>query len=516
MQLQLNKLLLLAVCLLLPTPAFGQFTGLTSRVHQGANAVVGIDATALLASELAQQQGWSKKLESAYVDRAIFLPPEAEKVLIASQIIPNEGFQQAWELALMTMSKPLVMNDVARAEGGYVDEINGKEVVWTPSNAYVVALDPQTVGVMNPAHRQTVSSWIDEAAQNKGDRLSEYLQLALAKITPETQIVLAADLKDVVSPHVAEQRWTDSETIEKTTLEVADVVAMITSLRGATIELSIGTNIQAKSRIDFDKPITLSDANAKRLIIEAMERLGSEIGQIADHKFTVAGKSIFIEGELSNNALRRLLSVVEVPTTKFSELDEASVDSDQAPSAGDMAENSRTYFKSVSSLLDDLRGDRKKQDTRGGMDAVWMERYARKIDRLPILYVDEDLLEFGSQTAETLRYMAGTRKDAGLTAGVRKSSLRPEDNNDTNAYAGYSYGYAGAGYGYRTGYAYGTGVANTPVQPDRGRSTQRDRTQIERQEQNRATSVREEGWRLIENATADTRKEMTQRYSLEF
>ncbi|MEZ6146037.1 MAG: hypothetical protein R3B91_11595 [Planctomycetaceae bacterium] len=55
MQLRLNNPLILAVCLLLPTPVFGQFTELTGRVHKGANTVVGIDATALKATELAQK-----------------------------------------------------------------------------------------------------------------------------------------------------------------------------------------------------------------------------------------------------------------------------------------------------------------------------------------------------------------------------------------------------------------------------------------------------------------------------
>ncbi|MCA9110973.1 MAG: hypothetical protein KDA52_13565 [Planctomycetaceae bacterium] len=515
MQLRLNNPLILAVCLLLPTPVFGQFTELTGRVHKGANTVVGIDATALKATELAQKNGWTKKLEAAYVDRAIFLPPEAEKLLITSQIAPGNDFQEAWELALMKLSEPVKMTDVARAEGGYVDQINGKEIVWTPSNAYVVALEPQMVGVIYPAQRQAVANWIDEAAKNSANGLSEYLELALAKITAQTPIVMAVDLRNMVDPHLAEQRWAASETIEKTTLKVEDVVAMLTSLRGATLELTIDSSVHAKSRIDFEKPITLSDANAKRLVLEALQRLGSQIDDFADHKYSVVGKSIFIEGEISKGGLRRLLSVVEVPTTKFSELEEESVNSDKAPSAGDMAENSQTYFKSVTTLLDDLRGDRKKQDTRGGYDAVWLERYARKIDRLPILYVDEDLLDYGAKTAETLRYMAGKRKDAGLTAGVRKSSLPTAGGWENGTYSNYAYGYRGAGYGYRAGYAYGTGTVGVP-QPDRGGETQRAMTQIERQEQNRATSVREEGWRLIDNATAEIRREMTQRYSVEF
>lgn len=501
MQLRFDIPFMLALCFVFSTPAFGQFTTLTGRVHKGSNAVVGINAAALKETELAQKQGWSKKLEAAYVDRATFLPPEAEMLMIASQLVPSENFQQNWELALMTLSEPLSMKDVARAEGGYVDEINGKEAVWTPSDAYVVSLDPKIVGIVHPANRQAISSWIEEAEQNNGDGMSEYLQLALAKVTAETQIVMAIDLKDAVSPHLIEQRWSDSETIEKTTLEVEDVVSLIESIQGATIELSIGSSVQAKSRVDFQKPVVLSDANAKRLILETLERLGSQIDDFADHKYSVLGKSIIVEGDLSKGGLRRLLSVLEIPTTKFSELEDESTDSDKTPSAGDMAENSQVYFKSVTSLLDDIHGTR----DRKSYEPVWQERYARKIDRLPILYVDEDLLDYGSKTAQTLRYMAGVKRDSRVQTATRQSSVR-----STGGYSRYSYDYNGAGYGYRNN------NDNLAAQTGGLRSAQQRRSQIATQERGRANLNTDEGWRLIDNATADIRKVMTQRYGVEF
>jgi hypothetical protein len=159
---------------------------LASKVQEGSNAIVAIDAAALQTTSLAKERGWSKKLEARFADRAVFLPPEADKLLIASSLAPNQDFEKAWAVAVMTLNEPLSMKTVARAEGGYVDDINGKEAVWSPSDAYLVGLDDQTLAIVSPSRRQAISRWLDEVAKNRSDNLSPYLQTALSKVTPDT------------------------------------------------------------------------------------------------------------------------------------------------------------------------------------------------------------------------------------------------------------------------------------------------------------------------------------------
>ncbi|MBX3437468.1 MAG: hypothetical protein KF861_08265 [Planctomycetaceae bacterium] len=500
MPLRTTFFLIAAFCLATPSAARAQFAELSNKIPSGANTIVAMDVAALQKTPLAQQQGWTRKLEAQFVDRAVFLPPEADKLLIAGQIIHPEDLQQAWETAIITMTEPLSMRSIARAEGGYVDDINGKDAVWSPSGAYVVGLNERTLGIISPANRQSVGKWLDDVASNPGDTLTPYLQSALNKVAGETQIVLAIDLKNALSPHRVEDRLKGSETLQKSSLKLEDIVALVMSIQGTTVEVSIGSEARSKARVDFGKPVAMSDVIAKRLVLEALEQIGLEVNDLQEHKFSTVGNSVIAEGPLSATSLRRLLSVVEIPTTNFSQLAEETAE-DHSPSAGDMAKNSQVYFKSVVSLLDDLRSDREKQDTRGGMDAVWMERYARKIDRLPILFVDEQLLDFGSNCAETLRVMATTRRGAGLTAGSMKSALRTTTGG---AYGGgyydYSYGYGGAGY----------------VSGSSATSNAKDRNQIQTQVQNQATAKRTEGWRLIEDATADIRRQMTQKYSVAF
>ena len=65
--------------------------------------------------------------------------------------------------------------------------------------------------------------------------------------------------------------------------------------------------------------------------------------------FSVADKSIVLEGELPMDSLRRLLSLMEPPSTKFSSLKDANV---EEASGDDMAKNSLAYFQSTQSLAE--------------------------------------------------------------------------------------------------------------------------------------------------------------------
>ena len=84
------------------------------------------------------------------------------------------------------------------------------------------------------------------------------------------------------------------------------------------------------------------------------------------------------------------------------------------------------------------------------------------------------------------------KRQAGIRGGVRKSAV----------YGAYQYQYAGTG---RLGYnAYS------------GRKTESTRRQITTEENAKATKVRFESWKEIEDSTADIRRKMTQKYRLEF
>ncbi len=473
----------------------GDFDPLLTKVPASANTLVLIDVEQTLASELAQQEGWGKKLELAYVNRPIFLPPEASQLVMAAALQPSADFGRLWELGVMQMNEPLSMRSIARSEGGYVDSIGGVDVTWTPSDAYFVALGPSELGVLFPAERQFVSRWVDFAKKSQEIQITEYLKQATRLTNEQIQILLAIDLTDVVQPHEAQQKIEDSPVFQKAKLKPEEVVSILASLRGATLRVAIGKKAQAQLRIDFGSDIAILEPIAKELVLSVLGDLGANVSDLESWKVTLKPQAIHMEGPLSQDGLRRIFSVVELPTTKFSTLKDTD---GEGQSPGETPESmireaSLTYYRSIDVLLKDLRRDLRGQKA----SAAIMERYARKIDRMPILSVDPELLDYGSKVANTLRTMALTKRQGGVQYGVNTAGM------------------GGGGYAnYATGYGYlGNEVGDLY---SGARASAADRASMKAEALADANYARVEGFKGIEDATAEIRRKMTEKYQVEF
>jgi hypothetical protein len=467
----------------LPAFAQGRNADLLKSLPRGANALVVIDAANLLNTDAAEAGGWKQKRAMAYGQRPLMIPPEATRVVIGAQLDPNAGLTPTWELAVVDLSEKFPMTAIARAEGGYIDTVNGAEAAWTPTGAYFVELGEQTLGILRPTNRQFVSRWVEFSQKNQNVELSDYLQAASDLAGPSTQIVLAVDLADIPQPHKLHESLTESQTLGGDEARVNQFTPIVGSIRGMTVSLSVASKISGKIQIDFDQAVKPLGMFAKPLVLEALDRFDCHLGELDKWSFSLQDKSIVLTGELTDEGLRRIGSLLEVPSTKFSDLKDVKPVEAGTP---DYVKTSQAYFKSVSSLIDGLRKTLK--DERDN-HAVWMERYGRKVDALPILNVDEDLLGWGAQVAETFRAMSLAEKSANVSAGVRKSAV----------YTGYSYSGYGDGYGY---YSYTNGGLA--------------KSQIDRQEKSVATKMRFESAKELDDATADIRRAMTQKYGVEF
>ena len=107
--------------------------------------------------------------------------------------------------------------------------------------------------------------------------------------------------------------------------------------------------------------------------------------------------------------------------------------------------------------------------------------------------MDDELLDYGQKLTETLRVMSGSRKMTNLQGGVASRS-------DMSA----------GGISYDSGYGYGNYSYSTPKSREIAAGNDRANAAAS------GTSVKLQGWNLIDNATTEIRREMTKRYSLEF
>lgn len=476
----LKRILLISVCLLATTPLRAA-DELTQRIPAGANALMVIDVTALESSPMAQAQGWAKKHEAAFVDRPMMLPPEATRIVIASQLNFTGEMNVEWQVATMNLIEPLSMRSIARAEGGYLDKIGAADCVWVPSDAYFVSLEAKQLGVVYPANRQLVSRWTQN---NAGAMSSGYLLVASKQVDRTDQIMMAVDLKDVPQPHRLKERLQASPALKTLSAKLEAIEKLILGVQGLTLKIAVGQSAKGTLRVDFSDSPSVLGTQGKTLLLEALDNFGAKLPDLEKWTAKTEAKSIVLEGPLSTDALRRVFSLLELPSTKFSTLKNELPDTPTVATSDAKAVASKAYYKGVSVLIEDLR--KTLGDTRDN-HAVWMERYGRKVDAMPVLNVDEELLAWGARVGETFRVMALAERSGGIKAGVRKSSI----------YGNYQYGYDSYGY---------TNL----------RSNQSVKGQIDTEEKAQAKAVRFNNWKEIEDATAAIRKEMTKRYQVEF
>ena len=465
-----------------PPASAQQYEDLLQRIPGDANAIVLIDVTGVHNSPLAIQENWKETHERAYMDRPLILPPEAKRMVLAAKLNPQEDFASAWELGVMDLSESLSLKSIARAEGGYVDQLGSLPAAWVPSDAYFVELGPTTLGVMHPADRQTVSRWADTASRSSSVALSPYLKQAASAATPGTQIVMALDLRDAIQPHRLRDRLGENqpEALKGKNVDVAQLTEAVRSLYGITISVKVEDKFKGRLRVDFGQNISFMGPFAKPLLLEVLSEFGAKIEQLQSWKATVEPYAITMEGELSRDAMRRIFSLLELPSSKFSTVDQAAQDA-TGPEA--VAKASKQYFGSVQVLVEDLH---RTLDEGAANSTVWMDKYAKKIDRLPILHVDEELLAYGADVATRFRDMSVAKKSANVRGGVRKA----------NTYGDYYYGYNDT--------AYSTG------------GLQHEFNRIRTEERAQATGVRINLWKAIEDDTATIRRSMTKKYMVEF
>lgn len=471
---------------------------LLAKIPADANALMVIDTEALAKTPRARDESWAARRNIENPSRAIAIPPDAKKVLMASRLSTATDLSPAWEIGLVSSKSTFAINAIAKSESGYVDWIGASQVVWSPSDAYFAAVDRDLLGIVYPSDRQFTARWLESNESAKTPVVSRYLQSAAAKLKPTTQIVMALDLKNAVQPHRVQAALMNFDAVKKNVSLAKSWGELMGTLEGVTLEISVAKDINCEFTVDFGNDPSILAPHHKMLVLAALQKYGATIPDVENWDFDVNNRSIVAKGQLSTSGLRRIGSLIELPSNKFDDYQTAESPGSTPPQEVDSAElilkSSQAYFKSVTTLIDDLQETL--GDTRDN-HALWFERYARKIDGLPILNVDEELLAYGAMVGETFRQIALAKRGAGVKAGVRKSAI----------YSNYYYPTTGGNISQGTDY-YGNNTV--------GRKSSSMRNQINRQEQAQATKVRFESWNEIENATADMRRRMTKKYNVEF
>jgi hypothetical protein len=236
---------------------------------------------------------------------------------------------------------------------------------WTPTDAYVLQFDPTLMAMAHPANRQAISRWIKFAQSNKEVVISDYLNAAMGRMTDSSQFVLALDLADIPQRHRIEERLTESKTVGGNESKIKQLVDLIAGLQGITVTVSVTDTINAELRVDFRDDVKPLGNLAKPLIIEALNNFDVHLSDLVNFDATLNAKSVVLSGPLSMDGLRRVGSLLEMSSTKFSDLKD--VNPAEAGSS-DVVNASLAYYKSI------------KADRRSAENARRHARQSRRVD----------------------------------------------------------------------------------------------------------------------------------------
>ncbi len=512
----MNRLLLVSLLVVTPlVPAIAQapFSGMKYRVPRDANTLVLINAEKMFGSAVADAERWNEKRKAAYDAGLLALPPDGTEVLIAGRIDTEFG-DSVWELGMLKLRGERNITSVAARYGGTMDEIVGRGAARLPNDHYVIQIKEDLMASYIPANRQDVSRWLRSTDVGSAQDLPPYLEKAFgyaAKVG--TPIVMAIDLSGAISQAEVNSRLEEIDFVKNSGADIGQLSKLLAGIQGVTLGVTTLDRAAGAIRVDFaESPQALSKIG-KDLLIRVLQRQGAMVDDFYDWKPAIQGNTFMLQGALTPDGTRRLLSVLELPKSLSDAMHDAtSPGVDQEGKATLLA--SQQYFKSITTLLDDLRGKPKRDGVKTfGQAAMWYEKYARKIDRFPIMNVDEELLDFGATIAASLRNAEMAMKGVGMRTANRTMSNNPSSG-------GY---YSGSLGGYRAGLGYNGGLYGSPgyavgLGPGRASLIEKGRTDaiIRTQERSAGAASVQEIWRQIDEATAAMRRNLTAKYSANF
>jgi hypothetical protein len=267
--------------------------------------------------------------------------------------------------------------------------------------------------MMVPANRQDLASWLAGVNARKEPTVSRYLQEAMAEAFGKAQFVAAYDMTNLLSVPQVRARLRASASLSGKKADFDQLAQIMAGLRGVTFSVAAGDKLEGKLRVDFSDLTDPLKSYARDLILETLESQGVSLPEFRDWRTQVYGKSVHFEGRLSTDAMRLVSSFIAIPSGT---LPTGKQLSENVPAAGPRAGTdsksqglaaTKKYFGEVNALVNDLRD--KSKSTQGYSLKFWTDRYALQIDRLPVLGVDDEVLEFGMYVSQTLRNIRNTK-----------------------------------------------------------------------------------------------------------
>ncbi len=448
-----------------------------------------------------------------YKSGLIMVPPQASMFVVASQM-DLELMEPHWHASVMNLSYEPSMIEITQRYGGNVDEIDGQEAAVLPNDTYVVKFGKFIAGSMSPADRQKATRWVEHAFSSSNTKpLGEYLTEAEGySVQKKTPIILAIDLQHVLSPKLIRSRLGSAESLKGKEVDLDQLANVLASIRGATLGVNVTDHFFGGLKVDFTEDVSIMKDFAKPLLLEVLAKHGAMIQEFNDWDVAVGGKEILLRGSFTASGIQRVCSILDTPADLRAS--EPSQGPDGKPSKDLVAQTTLQYYKMLAQFLGDLRNQEQTAQTETpGLVAMWYKQYANKIDALPVLHVDPELVQFGAQVSGALRQAQGAMQGAGVQEASGIANMQGAQVYDYQEASGTGvavgpYGGAAAVSGYAYRYAYNPWASLR----DDGQQV----AQIQMNARIKGYSSANKTMDAIEVSMGNVRKKLTEKYQIEF
>lgn len=387
------------VCVSLPNVAFAQEASLSSLLASSpnrANCFFYMDAP-------------SVKAHVGGSPVAADIPAGLRDVRLVGEI-DQKSFGMLWQVGTVGTKQAADAARLARMLSGYVETIGTRSVVWTPSQTYLVPLSNNQLGLVRPADRKLASRWL---RSEKAGSTSSYLSERATQSTNFLSLFLAVDLEDSWSPVTLEQRIATFESMKSA--DTVSAAKILSTIQGFRIMVSKRNLDDCIISLDFGtNPSSLMPV-VKDFFVEVLNRNQSSIPEASSWNATLEQNTISLRGTISPVTIDDLLGLFAF----HSQATESVVSDDsQSPTQStesDIASVSKVYFDKVSGVIKRVR-DYSASNT--GDRAQLNGRMANRIDAIPTLNADPDLVAYGAAVAKGLRGNMVALQTANISYGT--------------------------------------------------------------------------------------------------
>lgn len=412
------------------------------------NAVSVVRVAEILNSPRAKAENWAETASERFLTGASRIPPWVDTLVIGALVRP-ELYQQVWSTAVLEMPKNTTMESIARSEESRVSRLGKLRSVRSRRNSILVEFRPRLLGVRSPGVRQEAARWAESAAEGTSGTLSDFLQKAVAR---PAHIIQAIDLNDASDLHGIRDYLEGSGLMPEDAVERVDLPPLLRSLRGVGLFVSIDELTTATVVMEFGEDTGKLGQSVAAVFRHVVDDMQMSLDELETATVTAQDKTVTLEMALSDESLRRVISLISSPHPAYQSNETARNADDSAsptpptPQPGRVSADlsaSKRYYGSVIKVIDDI--DRINRSSRSSRSATWLDNFARRIDHLSTAGVERELLGFGRRVSERIRALAASLRGQIIQVNAEQQTL-VYDVDYTPGWAAASY-WGAVGYG---------------------------------------------------------------------